>query len=400
MAADQFLVRAVPDDGRRNCAVAGDDPDRQGGGQCQLDRGAGVDVHPRPRGLAGAAGGGRRLDDDDCQPDVLDHDRRAAARNVAVRAAVAPQLHARPRESGGARDVHRHLRVLPADPQGGQRHRGRDVRAAFRGHGRPADDAGQPGGPDLFHPSRGRRRSRRRHVIATVADELHQAIERLYPECGGTRPPDVEPHGPKPEIPADFERDSRPVASTSSDYLDAVDVERLLAIAHEADVVVEVPQRPGRFLVAGGDSGPGLAGGSARRSNGRGDPQRLLLWPAAHPNQDVEFAIDQLVEIAVRALSPGIHDPFTAITCIDRLAVRPGRATHPVAVPLRRRGAAAADHPILDGQRPGQRRVPPDPSGSAGQCRGDDPSPDPRRSTAWSTPRSTRSVRQRGPMPR
>jgi uncharacterized membrane protein len=35
--------------------------------------------------------------------------------------------------------------------------------------------------------------------------------------------------------------------------------------------------------------------------------------------QDVEFALRQLVEIAVRALSPGINDPFTAITCLDRL---------------------------------------------------------------------------------
>ena len=37
--------------------------------------------------------------------------------------------------------------------------------------------------------------------------------------------------------------------------------------------------------------------------------------------QDVEFAINQLVEIAVRALSPGINDPFTAIACVDRLGV-------------------------------------------------------------------------------
>jgi uncharacterized membrane protein len=35
--------------------------------------------------------------------------------------------------------------------------------------------------------------------------------------------------------------------------------------------------------------------------------------------QDVEFAVDQLVEVAVRALSTGVNDPFTAIVCIDRL---------------------------------------------------------------------------------
>ncbi len=35
--------------------------------------------------------------------------------------------------------------------------------------------------------------------------------------------------------------------------------------------------------------------------------------------QDLEYSIDQLVEVAVRALSPGINDPFTAMTCIDWL---------------------------------------------------------------------------------
>jgi uncharacterized membrane protein len=36
-------------------------------------------------------------------------------------------------------------------------------------------------------------------------------------------------------------------------------------------------------------------------------------------SQDVEFSFLQMVEIAVRALSPGINDPFTAIACVDRL---------------------------------------------------------------------------------
>ena len=43
------------------------------------------------------------------------------------------------------------------------------------------------------------------------------------------------------------------------------------------------------------------------------------MGPERTLEQDVEFAISQLVEIAVRALSPGINDPNTAITCIDWL---------------------------------------------------------------------------------
>jgi uncharacterized membrane protein len=35
------------------------------------------------------------------------------------------------------------------------------------------------------------------------------------------------------------------------------------------------------------------------------------------PTQDVEYAFNQLVEVAVRAMSPAINDPFTAMTCLD-----------------------------------------------------------------------------------
>ena len=45
----------------------------------------------------------------------------------------------------------------------------------------------------------------------------------------------------------------------------------------------------------------------------------IVLGSRRTPTQDIEFAVHQLVEIAVRALSPGINDPFTAIACIDRL---------------------------------------------------------------------------------
>jgi uncharacterized membrane protein len=38
------------------------------------------------------------------------------------------------------------------------------------------------------------------------------------------------------------------------------------------------------------------------------------------PRQDVECAIQELVEVAVRALSPGINDPHTTMVCIDYLA--------------------------------------------------------------------------------
>jgi uncharacterized membrane protein len=58
----------------------------------------------------------------------------------------------------------------------------------------------------------------------------------------------------------------------------------------------------------------------------------VAVAPRRSPTQDVEFAVQQLVEIALRALSPSSNDPFTAIGCVDRLGaglVRLGRRRIP-----------------------------------------------------------------------
>ena len=45
----------------------------------------------------------------------------------------------------------------------------------------------------------------------------------------------------------------------------------------------------------------------------------LSFGPQRTVHQDAPFGLQQIVDIALKALSPGVHDPTTAITCIDRL---------------------------------------------------------------------------------
>ena len=45
-----------------------------------------------------------------------------------------------------------------------------------------------------------------------------------------------------------------------------------------------------------------------------------MLGPESTPTQDLEFSLRQMVEVGLRALSPGINDPYTAVAVIDRLA--------------------------------------------------------------------------------
>ena len=157
------------------------------------------------------------------------------------------------------------------------------------------------------------------NVIAAVSRELHQAIARLYPECLGREPPEQPAESERPELPDAFESEARPIASPRSDYLQAIDIERLFQLAKDRDVVMSIEQRPGKFCIKGDD----LV--KVWPCNQPGDEfvaeicESFYFGPRRTLTQDIEFAIDQLVEIAVRALSPGVNDPFTAINCVDRL---------------------------------------------------------------------------------
>jgi uncharacterized membrane protein len=95
--------------------------------------------------------------------------------------------------------------------------------------------------------------------------------------------------------------------------------DNLAAIAAESGAVIRMLHRPGRFVVEGlplAAVWPADAADRVTRSLERAHftgPHRTLA-------QDLAFAIDQLVEIAIRALSPAVNDTFTALTCIDWLS--------------------------------------------------------------------------------
>lgn len=152
------------------------------------------------------------------------------------------------------------------------------------------------------------------NVIAAVGAELEHSIDRLFPDRMGTGGEDDD----APEASA-VGPDERRVAAECTGYVQVIDEDRLMALAVERDVIVRVVRRPGHFVA------PHLPL-AAIRPAARGDDElaaavrdTIVVGPQRTLGQDVEFAIDQLVEVAVRALSPGVNDPFTAIQCVERL---------------------------------------------------------------------------------
>lgn len=109
------------------------------------------------------------------------------------------------------------------------------------------------------------------------------------------------------------------VYAETSGYLRVLDVQSLLALATDRDVVIRVQYRPGDFVfeknplavVEGYDCLEESVHKQIRRAFVQGKYRSL--------QQDVEFPIQQLVDMALRALSPSLNDPYTAVNCIDRL---------------------------------------------------------------------------------
>ena len=156
-------------------------------------------------------------------------------------------------------------------------------------------------------------------VIAQVSAELEHAIEASFPEKKGNAP---AAGGPKnhEDLPEGLtEEDCQEIRALRSGYLQAVDYDGLMKIAKNEDLIFKVQHRAGNFV----SSGSVLAKcWPAKRTGTEVQESALdafLLGSQRLQTQDIEYHINQLVEVAVRALSTGINDPYTAMSSIDRL---------------------------------------------------------------------------------
>jgi uncharacterized membrane protein len=153
-------------------------------------------------------------------------------------------------------------------------------------------------------------------VIASIARDLTEAIEV---QGGPDQRAAGAENGPSSaELLAQMEAAGGVVTAADSGYVQFIRVRGLVSFAEEADVVISLNHRPGHFIVQGHPIGtvwPPEAAARVNEALGRAH----ITGPYRTLTQDVSFGIDQLVEIAIRALSPAVNDTFTAITCIDWL---------------------------------------------------------------------------------
>jgi uncharacterized membrane protein len=150
-------------------------------------------------------------------------------------------------------------------------------------------------------------------MIGAIADDLYAAADSaLASGAGAGTAPDEAALLCQAETGAI-------VSCLKSGYLQHVDHGALVAAAHAADALIVLRFRPGQFVLRGEPLAAIVPPGSAltlERAVHRG----IHIGRHRTLTQDSEFGVAQMVEIAIRALSPAVNDTFTGVACVDWLA--------------------------------------------------------------------------------
>lgn len=152
-------------------------------------------------------------------------------------------------------------------------------------------------------------------IISSIAEESKKTIDHLYPELFDKQKRERE----KPA--ASIDRNWFSVLSSKSGFIQDVDKDKLLSLAKDWKAVVKMEHGVGEFVV---ENAPLLSIAFEKKIDEEKIKSLLsaiIIGRYRTPEQDIAFGIRQLVDIALKALSPGINDTTTAVMCINYLTV-------------------------------------------------------------------------------
>jgi uncharacterized membrane protein len=140
------------------------------------------------------------------------------------------------------------------------------------------------------------------HLVDRLAADTERVIDAVWP---AERAAELAPPGPG----------GTPVHADRSGYVQLIDVRGLRALAAEGRAVV-VERGMGRFVSAGA-----VLGWLAPHTPEAADRMRAAfdIGAVRTMQDDIEWGFRQVVDIALKAISPAVNDPSTAATCIDHL---------------------------------------------------------------------------------
>lgn len=153
------------------------------------------------------------------------------------------------------------------------------------------------------------------NVIAEIGHDFAAALPRLFPKEIGQPADGAEV---KPPTAEEWEA-ATIVPAPRNGYVQRVDDSKLMRLADAYDLLIKLEKRPGDFVIVDTPLLRVLAPAQADERWHNRLQASFTIGANRTPYQDVGYSLQQAVEIAALALSPGVNEPFTAITCIDWL---------------------------------------------------------------------------------
>ncbi len=150
------------------------------------------------------------------------------------------------------------------------------------------------------------------NVIAKVGRELKQSIQRL------TRHTEVE-DTEKIDEKKTFENGGD-LFSLASGYVQTINYQTILSVAKARDIVIRLNVSAGDYLLHGEKAGMVSNARDFTPEDEKAVFDAIVLGNVRTASQDIEYSARHLVEVGLRALSPGINDNFTAISALDKLS--------------------------------------------------------------------------------
>lgn len=157
-------------------------------------------------------------------------------------------------------------------------------------------------------------------IVRNIYEDTRKAIDRALPDL--TPNPVDEPTNPDPLPDANWQR----VTANETGYVETINTDQLFRWACRHQTLIRVEREVGAFVddqtsVLSVQDSPKLGGGDW--------PDTLhgyvSIGPHRNIEQDIAFGIQQLVDIALKALSPGVNDTTTAIMAVDYLGAVVGQ---------------------------------------------------------------------------
>jgi uncharacterized membrane protein len=162
-------------------------------------------------------------------------------------------------------------------------------------------------------------------IIASVADETNASIDRILPKKTDVEREQAD--GPSELLEALDNRIWYPVPAATSGYVQSVNIDTLLRLAEVNKTIVRMEQGIGDFVV----QDTTLVSLALTYPP---DQKVVNALNAAYSisrhrtvEQDPAFGISQIVDMAMKALSPGVNDTSTAVMCVDYLSSIMARLT-------------------------------------------------------------------------